>query len=296
MRDTVMLALRVIDAEGVQNRRRHRLHRRRYYTPGPNFLWHLDGWDKLKPYGFCVHACMDGFSRRIIWLEVGSSKKDSKVVANHYLSSVQQLGGVPRIIRSDKGTENVQITVLQKLFRRNGEDEWSGDRSVIQGKSTANQRIEAFWSKLKQGCGGWWINFFKDLRDSGVYRDHDEVHKECLRMCFMAVLREELNAVAKLWNTKRIELRKGEVGVVGGKPDVMFFLPEVYSTRSFLVRTDERDVRICKDMYTQQCQDYSPETEALVETILPGYRMPANTTEALRLFITITEHTNRLGL
>ena len=38
MRDTVMLALRVIDAEGVQNRRRHRLHSRRYYTLGPNFL------------------------------------------------------------------------------------------------------------------------------------------------------------------------------------------------------------------------------------------------------------------
>ena len=65
-RDTVMHALRVIDPQGVQNRRRHRLQRRRYCTPGPNFLWHLDDWDKLKPYGFCVHGCIDGFSRRIL--------------------------------------------------------------------------------------------------------------------------------------------------------------------------------------------------------------------------------------
>ena len=94
-RNTVMRALRVIDPQGVENRRRHRLQRRRYSTPGPNFLWHLDGWDKLKPYGFCVHGCIDGFSRRILWLEVGSTNKDAKVVVNHFLGTVQQLDGVP---------------------------------------------------------------------------------------------------------------------------------------------------------------------------------------------------------
>lgn len=28
---------------------------------GPNYVWHLDGYDKLKPYGFAIHACIDGF-------------------------------------------------------------------------------------------------------------------------------------------------------------------------------------------------------------------------------------------
>ncbi len=195
----------MIDPEGVQNRRRHRLRRRRYSTLGPNFLlWHLDGWDKLKPYGFCVHGCVDGFSRRILWLEVASSNKDPKVVANYFLSTVQELGGVPRLIRSDKGTENTRIAVLQKMFRMNDRDGLACDKSNIQGKSTANQRIEAFWSKLKQGGGGWWVNFFKDLRDSGIYRDHDPLHRECLELCFMNVLRQELYSVAKLWNTKRL--------------------------------------------------------------------------------------------
>lgn len=295
-RDTVMRAMRVVDPEGVENRRRHRLRRRRYCTPGPNFLWHLDGWDKLKPYGFCVHGCIDGFSRRILWLEVASSNKDPKVVADYFLSTVQQLGGVPRLIRSDKGTENTLIAVLQKLFRNNDRDELAGDRSIIQGKSSANQRIEAFWSKFKQGGGGWWVNFFKDLRDSGTYRDHDPLHRECIKLCFMPVLRQELYSVAKLWNTKRIEVKRAEVGVVGGKPDVMFFLPEVYSTRSYLLRTDERDVRICKDLYTQQCRDFSAEIQAVAEIISPGYRIPADTGEALRLFIAITEELDRQGL
>ena len=67
-RDNIMRILRVIDPEGVETRRRHRLHRREYSTPGPNFIWHIDGWDKLKPYGFSVHGCVDGFSRRILCL------------------------------------------------------------------------------------------------------------------------------------------------------------------------------------------------------------------------------------
>lgn len=28
---------------------------------GPDFVWHLDGYDKLKPYGFAIHGCIDGY-------------------------------------------------------------------------------------------------------------------------------------------------------------------------------------------------------------------------------------------
>jgi hypothetical protein len=238
---------------------------------------------------------MDGFSRRILWLEVGSTNNDPKVVVNYFLSTVQQLKGVPRLIRTDKGTENTWIAVLQKFFRRNDEDGLAGNNSIIQGKSTANQRIEAFWSKLKQGAGGWWVNFFKDLRDSGIYRDHDQLHRECLKLCFMKVLRQELYSMASLWNTKRIEVKGTDLGVVGGKPDVMFFLPEVYTTRSYLIRTDERDVRICQELYSRQSRDYSEEIEDLAEIISPGYEIPIQTEEALRLFVTITTELDHLG-
>ena len=33
-------------------------------------MWHIDGWDKLKPYGFAVHGAMDGYSRKLLWLKV----------------------------------------------------------------------------------------------------------------------------------------------------------------------------------------------------------------------------------
>jgi hypothetical protein len=33
-------------------------------------IYYLTGYDKLKPFGFPVHASIDGYSRRVLWLEV----------------------------------------------------------------------------------------------------------------------------------------------------------------------------------------------------------------------------------
>ena len=196
-----MRAMQVIDLERVENRRALRLQRRRYHTTGSNFLWHLDGWDKLNPWGFCVHGCVDGFSQRILWLEVGSTNNNPNVTVDFFLSTVQQLGGVPRVVCTGKGTENMWVSIIQRLLRHNNGDELARDNSVIQGKSNANQRIEfeVCWSRLRQGGGGWWIYSFRDLRDSSVFLDVDPLHKECLKSCFMPVLRKELHSVAKLW-------------------------------------------------------------------------------------------------
>lgn len=51
-RDNVMNYLRIIDPAGVECRKRRHLKRRRYTTPGPNFMWHIDSWYKPSPYGF----------------------------------------------------------------------------------------------------------------------------------------------------------------------------------------------------------------------------------------------------
>ena len=54
-RDTTMKSLRIIDPEGVERQKRCRLKRRRYVNPGLNYLWHVDGWDKLAPFGIFIH-------------------------------------------------------------------------------------------------------------------------------------------------------------------------------------------------------------------------------------------------
>ena len=115
---------------------------------------HVDGWDKLAPFGIFIHGAVDGFSRRILWLEVNSTNKNPRVIASHYLNTVEQLGGVPRRLGSEKGTENVVIGTLQQFFRWNNDDDFAGSKSFVEGESSGNQRIEAWWSKFREGGGG----------------------------------------------------------------------------------------------------------------------------------------------
>ena len=67
--ETIRLIIKILDPEGVELRRARRLRRRQYTCRGPNALWHMDSYDKLKPYGIAINGCIDGFSRHIMWME-----------------------------------------------------------------------------------------------------------------------------------------------------------------------------------------------------------------------------------
>ena len=85
--DNVRQIVKQLDPpDSVKLRKHRRLHRRRYVADSPNFVWHLDGHDKLKPFRFSIHGCIDGFSQYLICLEVASSNKKTELIAKLYLS------------------------------------------------------------------------------------------------------------------------------------------------------------------------------------------------------------------
>ena len=87
-RETVRVLLKVLDADGVELRSPHRLARRVYFSVGPNYLWHMDRYDKIKPYGFEIYDAIDGFSRKILWLRVSTSNNNPKVIASSYMDCI----------------------------------------------------------------------------------------------------------------------------------------------------------------------------------------------------------------
>ncbi|XP_033739950.1 uncharacterized protein LOC117327204 isoform X2 [Pecten maximus] len=106
-RKSVSSILRQIDPKGVELRTHHCLIRRTYYNKGPNFLVHIDGYDKLKPFGLAIHGAICGFSRRVLWLKVARTNNDPRVVASYFLDFVEEIHvlflnqndlGVPRCI------------------------------------------------------------------------------------------------------------------------------------------------------------------------------------------------------
>jgi len=176
-RDLVATIMQVVDPQGVELRLRRRLRRREYFAKGPNFIWHIDGFDKVKPFGIAVHGCIDGFSRQVIWLDAHISNNDPKLVGGYFVTAIEKLGGCPCIVRGDRGTENTTVCDMQRYIRRT-------ERSFLYGRSTANQRIEFLWGILRRQCIQYWMDILGILQDDGDFSG-DSLDKQLVQFCFM---------------------------------------------------------------------------------------------------------------
>ena len=292
-RETVRKVLKIVDLEGVERRLRHRLKRRQYKVKGPNYIWHIDGYDKLKPFGFCIHGAIDGYGRRILWLDVGPSNNDPRIIAQYFLNYVRQIHGAPRIVRADCGTENVHVAAMQRFFRSSADDSFAGDNSFMYGKSTSNQRIEAWWSQLRKCNADWWIKYFKDLRDSGIYCDADMIHEQCLKFCYMKIVQDELYEVVKHWNTHSIRPSLN-MESPSGRPDTSYFLPEVNATYDYVTRVDDADIEVAEELCCLQnpLNGCEPEFNELATIIMEenGLNMPTSFEEAELLYLELLHH------
>nr|CAB3263196.1 uncharacterized protein LOC104266093 [Phallusia mammillata] len=219
---------REIDPEGTATRKSQCFERRKCFVPGPNFCWHVDGYDKLKPYGFCIHGCIDRFSRKIIWLKVLLANNNPLVIGHLYMDAVGAFGGCPQKIRSDCGTENHLASIQCCLM--NTVD------AHIYGTSPHNQRIKAWWSTLRKRVTTLWMKIFKDLIEQNTYTPVNVLQHECLWHCFTPLLELELDKFKNHWNTHYI--RKSRHDTVSGRPNVIFNFPELHGTQNYLKEVD----------------------------------------------------------
>ena len=244
-RSVVQTVLKEIDPEASRLRRVNRLTRRNYLNPGPNYAWHADGYDKLKPYGFAIHGCIDGFSRRILWLEIVKSNNDPRVVGRLFFDCVQKIQCCPTLLRTDRGTENGIMATIQCFLRRNHQDSLADLKAHRYGSSHTNQRIEAWWAILRKSWASWWINFFKDLIARGVLDTSNVMHLQCLWFCFHPVMKDSLSEMKESWNSHYV--RKSRYHTVPGIPNQLYFLPESVEAEDYKKMFDQRDLNQAED-------------------------------------------------
>ncbi|XDV44873.1 hypothetical protein PO909_013091 [Leuciscus waleckii] len=115
-RETVWLQLSVLDPYGVAYRRARRLRRRRYHNLGPNIMWHIDSYDKLKTYSLCINGCVDGFSRNVMWLKVYFTNNEPKVIATYFIETVKNRDGCPRRIHADRALKTLLWSRCRSFF------------------------------------------------------------------------------------------------------------------------------------------------------------------------------------
>ena len=279
-RIVVQEILKELDPEGTERRKAHRLKRRQYHNPGPNHSWHMDGYDKLKPFGFPVHGAIDGFSRKMLWLNVTRSNNSPDNIAQYYLNAVGEFNGCPKVLITDMGTENGLAASIQCYFR----DELEAHRYV---PSTRNQRIEAWWSFFVRNRSSWWRNHFKDMESEGMLDCAAEISMECLWYCFAELIQKDLDFVKEHWNCHRI--RKSRHDTRSGRPDSLFFLPEHHGAINLLSMVPQEEIDYVSQhvVYRNSRNEYQEYFDYVMATL--GLNRPTKWEEADNLYCQLME-------
>ena len=145
-RDRLFQAYRTLNPQAVESRKQDlQRHRGEYIVPGPDFIWSIDGYDKLKPYGIEIYACIDAYARYIPWIYIGISNSTAISCLRQYLDCIEANDRQPRFVRSDRGGETVMLADAHFQLQQALESDLEFRDCYLYGTSTANQRIEAWW-------------------------------------------------------------------------------------------------------------------------------------------------------
>jgi hypothetical protein len=143
-------------------------------------------------WGLVIHGGIDGYSRVIVFLSVANNNR-AQTVLETFLTGTT-VYGLPSRVRSDRGTENVDVANFMLLHR-------GADRgSIIQGRSVHNQRIERLWRDLYTGCTNMYYDLFYFLEDEGLLDVNNIVHRWCLQYVFAPRFQRDLDTFRHQWN------------------------------------------------------------------------------------------------
>ncbi|KAK6981351.1 Integrase catalytic domain-containing protein [Favolaschia claudopus] len=164
-----------VDAIGVLVRWNGVIKGRVYKVRGANALWHMDGNEKLRPWGFYRSATVEAL----------------------FLHAVS-IYGWPSRMRGDFGKENNGVE--RRMIARWGE----AHRSYIRGRSTQNIRMERGWRDVRKDTLEFFREIFMYLEEINLLDMENPIHRVCLFVVFQPRIQKSLDETIASWNRHKV--------------------------------------------------------------------------------------------
>ncbi|XP_071852282.1 uncharacterized protein [Apostichopus japonicus] len=195
-RQKIRSMLRTADPVGTASRWGRTVARRTYFVPTPNSLWHIDGHMKLIRWGFVTHGGIDGYSRMVVYLNC-STTNQADVVQRSFVQAAKRYG-LPSRVRSDYGSENIDVALLMNLLRG------SGRGSHITGQSVHNERIERLWRDVHKDVTSTFYKEFYKLEDNDLLHIDSPTEMFALKFVYLDEINQLLEQFRNGWNSHKI--------------------------------------------------------------------------------------------